>query len=247
MVDINRMETILTQVFPNGMKQQRIEIKKIKDYMQELDIDSSNSPFENDEGLKNFFLNPRTKGFEIKELFVKCFQEAGFDFIESAVKKINSREDRCELFFKAFNIYPKANINTVSPEQDVKPEEQIEQQASSSITVEMTNKLLQTIYDKAKKVDKTDVIDITEFTLVEKMPITLQDEFYISLPNDISVYNGCIGLVDYNTNKVVANGHLEINKEITHLIFKDKNINYNAFINNRKFKLFLFPSDSSNF
>ena len=57
MMDIKRMEDIQTQVFPNGIEQQRIEIKKIKDYMQELDIDYSNAPFDNDEGLKNFFLN----------------------------------------------------------------------------------------------------------------------------------------------------------------------------------------------
>lgn len=247
MVDINRMKTIMTQVFPNGIEQQRIEIKKIKDYMQELDIDSSNSPFENDEGLKKFFLNPRTKGFEVKDLFIKCFQEAGFDFVERAVNRINNKEERCELFFKAFNVYPKANVNTVPPEQNVKSEKQTKQQAPLLNTVEMTNKLLQAIYDKAKKIDKSDVIDITEFTLVEKMPVTLQDEFYINLPEDIFVYNSCIGLADFNTGKVVANGCLKINKGTTHLIFKDKNINYNSFINNRKFKLFLFPSNSSDF
>ena len=122
MINANRMKTILAQVFPNGMEQQRIEIKKIKDYMQELDIANVNSPFENDEGLKKFFLNPRTKGFEVKDLFIKCFQVAGFDFIEGAVKKMNNKEQRCELFFKAFNVYPKANVNTVPPEQNVKSE-----------------------------------------------------------------------------------------------------------------------------
>lgn len=247
MMDIKRMEDIQTQVFPNGIEQQRIEIKKIKDYMQELDIDYSNAPFDNDEGLKNFFLNPRTKGFEVKELFVKCFKEAGFDFVERAVNKINNKEERCELFFKAFNVYPKANINTVSPEQETKVEKTTKQQENPLIRLEITNKLLQIIYDRAKKIDKTDSIDITEFTLVEKMPVTLQDEFYIRLSDDISVYDGCIGLVDYNTNKVVANGYLKTNKGKTHLIFKDKNINYNTFTNSRKFKLFLFPSNNSQF
>ena len=247
MMDIKRMEDIQTQVFPNGIEQQRIEIKKIKDYMQELDIDYSNAPFDNDEGLKNFFLNPRTKGFEVKELFVKCFKEAGFDFVERAVNKINNKEERCELFFKAFNVYPKANINTISPEQETKVEKITKQQENPLIRLEITNKLLQIIYDKARKIDKTDSIDITEFTLVEKMPVTLQDEFYIRLSDDISVYDGCIGLVDYNTNKVVANGYLKTNKGKIHLIFKDKNINYNIFTNSRKFKLFLFPSDSAQF
>lgn len=247
MVDTNRMKTIQAQVFPNGMEQQRIEIKKIKDYMQELDIDSSNSPFENDEELKSFFLNPRTKGFEVKELFIKCFQEAGFDFVERAVNRINNKNERCELFFKVFNVYPKANVNTVHPEPNMKSEKRTEQQVLSSSPIEMTNGLLQAIYNKAKKIDKSDVIDITEFTLVEKMPITLQDEFYITLPEDISVYNGCIGLVDYNTNKVVANGCLKVNDGKTHLLFKEKNIAYNAFINNRRFRLFLFSISSGNF
>lgn len=246
-MDIKRMEDIQIQVFPNGIEQQRIEIKKIKDYMQELDIDFSNTPFDNDEELKKFFLNPRTKGFEVKELFVKCFKEAGFDFVEREVKKINNREERCELFFKAFNIYPKANTNTISSEQKTKVEKQNQQQEMPLNKPEITNKLLQTIYNKAKKIDKTDSIDITEFTLVEKIPVTLQDEFYISLTEDISVYNDCIGLVDYNTNKVIANGYLRMNKGKIHLIFNDKNINYNAFTSSRKFKLFLFPSDSAQF
>ena len=251
MVDTNRMKAILTQVFPNGMEQRRIEIKKIKDYMQEFDIDSSNSPFEDDEGLKKFFLNSKTRNADLKELLKWCFLEAGFDFAELAINKIRNKEESCELFFKAFNVYPKANVNTVPPEQSPNPEPAPDKPLAPPEPAppeeEITNRLLQEIYDKAKKVDKSDVIDITEFTLIEKMPVTLQDEFYINLPEDIFVYNSCIGLADFNTGKVVANGCLKINKGTTHLIFKDKNINYNSFINNRKFKLFLFPSNSSDF
>ena len=77
----NTLEEILKEIFPEEIKgKQRLEIKKIKEYFNELSIETDMS-VDNDEQLKQFFLKHK-RGRELKELMEECFKGAGINFNE---------------------------------------------------------------------------------------------------------------------------------------------------------------------
>ena len=380
MVDTQQMAELMTNIFPNGIPgKQRLEIKKIKEYMKELDIDPSNSPFETAEEFKTYLLHTRTKGIEVKDLLIKILQDIGADFDENAVKKINKREERCDVFFSVFTIFPNSAGETlptrltreqfailygtarkVDKKDDIciheieNPDEiktgqvcltiantlsvysgcvgvvndsgevvavgQLEEEQGilqlaltegedydfsnshhfilaflpqeaapmftenfdpqqydkdvyichccvkpdtarldktdtdrfqiadePTVRPHITIDQLKDIYDRAVPVDKSDVIDVAEFAFTEKMPVTLQDDFFIKVPETLPLYMGCIGLMNCNTGHIVATGYLEYNQNQLHLLFVAKDIVYDEFTANRRFKILLFPQEADAF
>ncbi|AXL20729.1 hypothetical protein [Megasphaera stantonii] len=222
MVDALQIDEIMGKVFPNGiMGKQRLEIKKIKEYMEELDIDPSNSPFETAEEFKAYLLHTRTKGFEVKDLLIKALQDIDADFDESVVRKINTREERCGIFFSVFNIFPNGN-------DDAWP-------------TRLTREQFAALYSRANKIDAQGDIHIDE---IEGDDAIEKSQVYISIADTLSVYSGCVGLLR-DSGEVVAVGQLEENQGKLQLILPDVQGDDNAIKNLKNFILAFIPQKAA--
>ena len=237
----NTLEEILKEIFPEEIKgKQRLEIKKIKEYFNELSIETDMS-VDNDEQLKQFFLKHK-RGRELKELMEECFKGAGINFNGEILNKIYDKTLRWDIFCAVFNIYPLANPS-INAELIDNKEQEVIKEAIKEVKI-LDIKELQKIYDKANKICMEDKLDVCAFDLTETMPITIQDDFYMVINDEnLSINTNCVGLVDCNENKVVAVGYLKAIDEKYYLIFDEKNINYNSFEENSSFKVIVFPTE----
>ena len=241
------LEELREKIFNNLKGKQRLEVKKIKEYLKDLSI-KVDIPIDNSEQLKQYFLNSKVDESTLKDLMRKCFNEAGINFDTVEFDKILDRKMCWNIFDSIFNIYP--IINSKVSDRKMKTEEvnNKEQEILEKSKIQNINSIsiknLQEIYDKANKICIEEKLDICEFNLTETMPVTIQDDFYMVVNDEnLSINTNCVGLVDCNENKVVAVGYLKAIDEKYYLIFAENNINYNSFEENSSFKVIVFPTE----
>ena len=244
----NDFEDKLNKIIQERPKtKHRLEIKRIKEYMRDCSMEVPADGLEYAEDFSKFLLLQSTKGVEVRELFIKCLSEAKIVYDEKNLKRFSNKQLNEKLFFTLFDIYPSQgkeysgqgeNENQMS---DVEPDTDFNKESYSLDISQM-----QQLYDAVKKIPQND-IDVTNFTLVDKMPVTLQDEFYLRIPESCSVYAGCAALAVCNTGNIAAIGTLQGNMDEMHMLFDAENINYDLFKKNRRFNVVLFPESQSEF
>ena len=88
-------------------------------------------------------------------------------------------------------------------------------------------------------------INVTQFKLTERLPVTLMNDFYMSIPEDLKIYCGAVAILSKNKpNEVAAVGYLQLYKGDTHIILQSENIAYDIFRDKTAFYIALFPQSA---
>lgn len=243
--------TSFSKLFNNNpVKAIPLSMETLALYIHELDLEAPEGAWETGDDFVAYL--KQCKGaIPIKELFEKCLQENGIDYNIRELRKL-TKTPLEQAFFAAFLIGP-CDSPDPAPKANPAPEADSGKDNSSAPpisngTVYMPDfKQLQAIYDRYGAVEKEDFQVSNHMGIVEKMPVNLQDDFYIKIPDASSIYMGCAVLVVSATGKVAAIGQLQDYNGDTHLLFESKCIDYEVFENNYKFKILLFPQDGAAF
>ena len=244
-------EAVLKEIFPKGFgARRRIEVKKMNDFLQALDAGSV-SEITNDQDWKERILNKKCKGIEIRDLMLQCFNDAGIECKSEAFKKLGTdRQKRVDLFFTVFDVYPHANESTLNIEQDEEEptEEKQEPEEAPSIQVELPTREdfpksmeeMEKYYQTAEQVIFDDAFDVSIFTMIDAMPITLQSNFFVEvLDENFKILPDCVAIAD--EAGIVAYGCAKQEDDRYDLTFAVENIKFDRFTDNCNFKLVLLP------
>ena len=177
--------------------------------------------------LDNFINNPKTHNLEVKDFLKTCLNLKNIPFIDRAFSSCN--KTHVTLIFSAIFDFgetppPPPPLPTTTPEFDLYSMQQI------------LNRCQFTVRDD---------IDVTQFELTERMPVTLMNDFYMIIPQDLNIYYGTVAVITKNApNEVAAVGCLQLYEGKTHIILKAENIDYNFFKEQTAFYIVLFPQDA---
>lgn len=188
------------------------------------------------------------------------------DFVENAVKisgiscdvqELTSlrREFYLPLFFHAIKI---VNFSANKKIDEVK-----NISADTEIIDNVTFSQLQAVYNAAQKIPALDLdFDIAQELKIfednsggEKIkPVTVKDNFYLSIPDDKEILRGIVGISTLD-GKIIAIGHIEdgkiiergIEKILPHLVFSAKNIRTEDFQSKKRFLALIFPISAKEF
>ncbi|MBR4904373.1 MAG: hypothetical protein IKZ53_06855 [Selenomonadaceae bacterium] len=179
--------------------------------------------------------------------FVKATLEiSGIEFDWEALNGISKREDYLPLFFRAINfVFPKKQ--KAAPKSPTIADKKIP---------ELTFAHMQALYDAAQKVSATDLdFDISnKLKIFENTPVTLNDKFYVSVPEGKEIYRGLAAIATLD-NEIAAVGRVEdgiiiergAEKLFPHLVFDWKKIDKDKLINRKTFLAVLMPAESEEF
>ena len=178
--------------------------------------------------IENFITNPKTHNLEVKDFLKACLNLKNITFIDRALTSCN--KVHVSLIFS--NIFDFGETPPLPPPGIPKTE----------FDLYSMSKLL-----KRCQFTVRDDIDVTQFELTERMPVTLMNDFYMIIPKDLNIYYGTVAVITKNApNEVAAVGYLQLYEGKTHIILKaeNENIDYNFFKEQTAFYIVLFPQDA---
>lgn len=183
---------------------------------------------------KKFIMNPFTKNAEVKDLLVAFFDGKNLAYNNVALKNCNKNH-------VAFLVDLLFDFGETSGGGDEKRDAETRIHADLA---ELSIDKMQKILSRCKPTVRDDV-DVTQFELTEKMPVTLQNDFYLIVPRSL-IYYGAVALVAQNNlREVAAVGHLRFHEGKTHILLSEKNIDYKLFREQNTFSVVLFPQEAA--
>ncbi|MCR5833915.1 MAG: hypothetical protein K6G55_04615 [Selenomonadaceae bacterium] len=235
---------------------QRLELKKIKDSMMNLELDVDGFDFETESSFRDFVMAKTTPGDSVVEFLKKCLEDANIEYAENGFRKL-AKKDYIELFFDVFTLGITEGADSGS-ESDSKVEKSAADDSTKSnndkdsekVTIDvndehLTVEAMDNLYKTWKK-EKTVSISYSDFVVTENIPVRAQDNFSLRLrDNAPSISYGKAALFNTHFGKTVAVGHLEGTRKEPRLVFADKDIDYNTVQKNRKHEIILFPTDEN--
>ena len=244
-------------LFPNGKPngKQRLELKKIKDSMVELELDVDGYAFDTEASFRDFVMAKNTPGDSVVEFLKKSLSDANIDFADTGFRRLD-KKGYLELFFEIFTLGTNENgdndnavIHQDEPDNEKIP--QAENDTANDKTVVdnkaeyLTMEGVDGIYKNGKK-QKVSSISYADFVVTDKIPIRAQDNFALRLrDNAPKITHGKAALFNTQLNKTVAIGHLEGTAQEPKLVFSDKDIDYESIRKNRRHEIILFPADEN--
>lgn len=244
-------------LFPNGKPtgKQRLELKKIKDSMVELELDVDGYDFDTEASFCDFVMAKNTPGDSVVDFLKKSLSDANIDFVDTGFRRLD-KKGYLELFFEVFTVGTNEsgdndtvvncqgesdNENTSQTENDITDDKAVADNKVESLTM----KVMDGIYKSGEK-KKVSSISYADFTVTDKIPIRAQDNFALRLrDNAPQITHGKAALFNTQLKKTVAVGHLEGTTLEPKLVFSDKDIDYESIQKNRKHEIILFPADTS--
>ena len=206
------------------------------------------------EDFRNFVSNPSNQIKDLKDLLTVFLQNNNVDFNEGDLNSCR-REHMIVLLDNAFDFggapsKPSTSTKPSAPSQPSPTPTQAPSQASKpvEITFEAMRRIIDgcTLNNRFRKAP--DDLDVTGFTLTEKMPVTLMNDFYMMVPGNLPLYHGLMAIItpDERVHEIAAVGSLQPDKGQTHILLESHNIDYGIFDERENFWLVLFPSAAQN-
>lgn len=243
-------------LFPNGKPtdKQRLELKKIKDSMIELELDVDGFDFESESSFRDFVMAKSTPGDSVVEFLKKSLTDANINFAENGFRRLD-KKGYLELFFEIFT----TGTNEVDGEKvadthnDISIEETAKEEASKStdksdVDVEIEHLSIDdmdNLYKHGKKETVTS-ISYAKFVITDQIPVRAQDNFSLRLRESApQITHGKAALFNTHLAKTVAVGHLEGTAQEPKLVFSSNDIDYDTIQKNRKHEIILFPADEN--
>ena len=244
-------------LFPNGKPtgKQRLELKKIKDSMLELELDVDGYDFDSEGSFCDFVMAKTTPGDSVVEFLKKSLSDANIDFTDTGFRRLD-KKGYLELFFEVFTLGTNEggdndavvtcqgefdNEKTPQAESDMTDDKVVFDNKVEYLTIEA----MDGIYKSGEK-KTVSSISYADFTVTDKIPIRAQDNFALRFrDNAPKVTHRKAALFNTYLNKTVAVGHLEGSAQEPKLVFLDKDIDYESIKKNRKHEIILFPADEN--
>lgn len=248
-------------LFPNGKPtdKQRLELKKIKDSMLELELDIDGFDFDTESSFRDFVMAKNTPGDSVVEFLKKSLTDANIEFIDTGFRRLD-KKGYLELFFEVFTLgtndfdEEKAAVtpNEIPGVETSDKEESLEETATGNDTTvvdvkieRLTMDAMDNLYKNEKKETVTS-ISYAKFVVTDQIPVRAQDNFALRLrDNAPQITHGKAALFNTHLSKTVAVGHLEGTAQEPKLVFSSKDIDYDSIQKNRKHEIILFPADDS--
>ncbi len=239
-----------SKFFPEGKPdaKQRLELKKIKSIMEELEIDIEGYDFATEESFREFVKSTKTPGKNVVEFLKRILSDAKIKFKGNHFSCLD-RTGYLELFFEVFTLGIHENggdsaekLQKSSSSQDAAKgkENPVVDAEVENLTLEAMN----SIYENSNKKDITSFVDYTRFTITDKIPVRAQDNFSLRIGKDAPpIAYGKAALFNVHQQKTVAVGHLEGTAQEPKLVFSDKDMDYASIKKNRKHEIILFPAN----
>ena len=241
-------------LFPAGkpVSKQRLELKKIKDTLIELELDFDGFDLDNESSFRDFVMAKTTPGDSIVEFLKKCLTDAKIEYTDNGFRRLDKR-GYLELFFEVFNLganevdttspVDSANSSTIPNSSDDTSNSELKETA---IEVESISKeSVDALYQSGEKKSVTS-ISYADFTITDQIPVRAQDNFALRLRgNAPNITHSKAALYNKHLGKTVAVGHLEGNTQEPRLVFLAKDIDYDSIKKNRKHEIILFPEGSN--
>ena len=228
-------------LLPNGKptNKVRLELKKIKDCLLELELDAEGFDFENEQNFRDFVLDKKTPGDSIIDFLKKSFIDANIEFTENGFRRLN-KKGYLELFFEVFD------LGTEPPPEPARREETPQPKAETESESEpLTMERMDYIYHHNKK-EIVKNISYADFVVTDQIPVRAQDNFALRLRNNApKISHDKAALFNTHLRKTVAVGHLEGDDREPKLVFAYENMDYESVQKNRHHEIILFPQDGT--
>ena len=186
--------------------------------------------------LENFINHPKTQGKGVKDLLIACLTDKNISFNEKAFNPCG--KNHLILIFSNVFDFGTENVQVTTESTNETPKSPSPETAPK---IEMGLGEMQIILDGCKLSILED-IDATQFELTENMPVTLMNEFYMVVPENLQIDYGAAAVITKNEpHKVAAVGSLQLHEGKTHILLQEKNIDYEIFKQQSNFYIVLFP------
>lgn len=243
-------------LLPSGkpVSKQRMELKKIKDNLVELEIDIEGFAFDTEADFREFVLATTTPGDCIVEFLKKSFDEADIEYVENGFRRLT--KSMClELFFELFTLganegetptpieQAKSGDSSDDAEQESKKNVPDAGEAEEEEQEQLTAALMDDLYRTGKK-EKVTSISYMDFIVTDQIPVRAQDNFSLRLrENAPAITHSKAALFNTHLKKTVAVGRLMGSSQEPKLVFLAEDMDYDSLQKNRKHEIILFPEE----
>jgi len=236
-------------------RKQRLELKKIKDMMKELEVDVADFDLDTEESFRDFIMAKTTPKDDIEQFLKKIFADNGIEYTGTGFRRL-VKKDCLELFFELFTL----GINeggmgeTIEPENIVAPEDEVvretwkdssEEHISDAGAVPLTMAMMDEFYQKGRKETITS-ISVADINITDQIPVRVQDDVFLRFGADApNITHSRVALFNTHFKKTVAVGCLVGEKQNPRLVFLSKDIDYETIRKNKQHEIIFFPTDDS--
>lgn len=263
------LKEILTQFLFKGSvwNQLPVNIDAIKTWLQDKNgTDIRDLKFNDDQGFYSYIdqlPSSQLKKYSktIIEESLKCNnQDCEADFFIKTSSNLSIRKDALRILL---DISPKASGEQPSNpvEQPVNPDEQPIEQAEETGPknyVLPSRASVDRLYSDAVKNKRVKIFTDEEIeynsrlVVYEGIPLDINHEFFMIIPQGINVTNLCAAIVKPNTKETAVLGNLKVEGEKTYLLAEKDNIFIDVFLNpinknNANAEIVLFPKESESY
>ena len=232
----------------------KITIAELKDFACNKDIfvDKNLEDFKKIvtvEDLTAFISNTTTQNLGVKTLLEVCFDAKKIAFYKNALKSCGKNNIKVifdNLFDFSEDTLPVSSAQT-SEENSAPPPTSATTPAP--VKVDLTIERMQKILDSCQSFTTRDDVDVTQFELTERMPVTLLNDFYMIVPPHLKIYQGAMAIVSTQgtLRKIACVGSLRQHEGKTHILIETQDIDYNLFREQNYFNVVLFPEAAQEF
>ncbi len=222
------------EVLPNGLPSAKIIFDSEKTAQDWRDAGLGEFPTD-DAALKAAL--EKSPGKKVRAFLMKSLETYALEFDSDVVTRRLEKSECIELLGELFSILAQAEEKISEPEKISAETE------SAPPAVEFSFEDIDEIYQNGLGVNAEDKIACKNLTFVKNMPLTIQKNKTIRL-DGIEIYRGQVALVNLETQKTAALGHLEGNDAEPALVFPANKIAFDRIINDSElYDLIIFPAD----
>lgn len=232
-------------------RKQRLELKKIKDMMKELEADVADFDLDTEESFRDFIMAKTTPKDDIEQFLKKIFADNGIEYTGTGFRRL-MKKDCLELFFELFTLGMGGGetAESVEPVQYSAPEteastsvENVSDDGGAAQPALLTMAMMDELYQKKRKETVTS-INVADLKITDQISVREQDEVFLRFEADApDITHSKAALYNTHAQKTVAVGYLAGKKQAPRLVFLAKDIDYETIRKNKKHEIIFFPTD----
>ena len=232
-------------------RKQRLELKKIKDMMKELEVDVAGFDLDTEENFRDFIMAKTTPKDDIEQFLKKIFADNGIEYTGTGFRRLK-KKDCLELFFELFTLGMGGGetAESVEPVQISAPEteastsiENVSDDSGAAQPALLTMAMMDELYKKRRKEILTS-INVAVLKITDQISVREQDEVFLRFEADApDITHSKAALYNTHAQKTVAVGYLAGKKQAPRLVFLAKDIDYETIRKNKKHEIIFFPTD----
>ena len=235
------LQKILVDIPATKIKMDIAEFKNFgtEDIFGDKDLEAFKK-IETAEDFEKFILNSTTQNISVKALLNTCLDSKNISFNGNLLKGCGKEHIKI-IFDSLFDFSETAPPSSTAPPP--LPEVKAKPSKPKPIEMELSPQSMERILSGCREFILRDDVDVTQFELTEKMPVTLLNEFYMIVPPSLQIYSGAMAIIttQSGSHEVAGIGNLRLHEGKLHILMDAKNIDYDLFRQQNSFYVVLFP------